>query len=129
MLFRSITASVSLNNVRRSECPIMTCDTLLSRNIDAEISPVKAPFSSSLQFCAPSFTKLGKSAFADSKSVKGVQMIISLLFVGANVEKSFSRLSDPFIFQLAAIILGLLREDKFNSFNIELYRFSTTTCL
>ena len=127
--FFEITKSVSLNNVRRSECPIITCDARLSRNIDADISPVKAPLSSSLQFCAPIFIKSGKADFAEPKSVKGGHKMISFGFVRENVENSSRSFLDPFIFQLATKILCLFLLDIFNSFDIKLYGLSAATCL
>ena len=54
----------------------------------ADISPVKAPLSSSLQFCAPIFIKSGKADFAEPKSVKGGHKMISFGFVCENVENS-----------------------------------------
>ena len=46
-------SSVSPKISRRSECPTMTSDTDNLASIDGATSPVKAPFSSQWQCCAP----------------------------------------------------------------------------
>src|SRR5580700_644763 len=76
---RCTVRSVSLQKARRSECPMMTCDTPNSRSIGALISPVNAPSSSQCIVCAPKRTRVPRTWF-DAAGIerKGGAITISM---------------------------------------------------
>ncbi len=77
-IFLFISSSVSPKIALRSEWPRITYSHPTDFNIDADISPVNAPFSSKCMFCAPSFIWLPFKSFDASESeVNGGQTITS----------------------------------------------------
>lgn len=56
LTFRQTVSSLSLNTVRRSECPHNTYSHPTEASMPVETAPVKAPWFSMYRFCAPTET-------------------------------------------------------------------------
>src|SRR5262245_10658206 len=105
--FARTSASVSLWQVRRSECPTITALAPASLSISAERSPVKAPAGSAWQSWAPIRTGLPAAAAANSATrVAGghtrISTAASSRAPSAIRASSATEARRPFIFQLPA---------------------------